>query len=130
MSSIARLIAEMEGRGILLSLADNEIRYRSPKDALTPADRESLRGRRAELVAWLSACGAGRALRGIKGVEGPLVTSVAQEMWWRFAGGAEEGKPIALNIGMVGTWGRADANFGVLKNENIVALCDINDDHL
>jgi len=35
-----------------------------------------------------------------------------------------------LNIGMVGTWGRADAHFGVLQHENIVALCDINDDHL
>ncbi len=35
-----------------------------------------------------------------------------------------------LNIGMVGTWGRADAHFGVLKNENIVAMCDVNEDHL
>jgi predicted dehydrogenase len=35
-----------------------------------------------------------------------------------------------LNIGMVGTWGRADAHFGVLQNENIVALCDVNDEHL
>jgi hypothetical protein len=104
MSSIAPLIAEMESRGIILSLADGEIRYRSPKDALTAADRESLRARRADLLAWLSARDAGRALRGIKGAEGPLITSVAQEMWWRFAGGAQEGKPIALNIGMVGTF--------------------------
>jgi hypothetical protein len=104
MRSIAQLIAEMESRGIILSLADGEIRYRSPRDALTAADRESLRARRADLLAWLSARDAGRALRGIKGTEGPLITSVAQEMWWRFAGGAEEGKPIALNIGMVGTF--------------------------
>jgi len=41
MSSIARLIAEMESRGIILSLVGGEIRYRSPKDALTTADRES-----------------------------------------------------------------------------------------
>lgn len=104
MSSIAQWIAEMEGRGIILSLADDEIRYRSPKDALIAADRENLRARRADVIAWLSARDAGRALRGTKGVEGPLVTSVAQEMWWRFAGGAEEGKPVALNIGMVGTF--------------------------
>jgi hypothetical protein len=104
MSSIARLIAEMESRGIILSLVGGEIRYRSPKDALTAADRESLCARRADLIAWLAARDAGRALRGIKGTEGPLITSVAQEMWWRFAGGAEEGKPIALNIGMVGTF--------------------------
>ena len=104
MSSIVQLIAEMESRGIILSLADGEIRYRSPKDALTAADRASLRARRADLIAWLAARDAGRALRGIKGAQGPLVTSVAQEMWWRFAGGAQEGKPIALNIGMVGTF--------------------------
>ncbi|MCY3021379.1 MAG: Gfo/Idh/MocA family oxidoreductase [Planctomycetota bacterium] len=35
-----------------------------------------------------------------------------------------------LNIAMIGTWGRADAHFGVLKSENIVALCDVNEDHL
>lgn len=104
MSSTARLIAQMESRGIILSLADGEIRYRSPKDALTAADRESLRARRADLIAWLGARDAGRALRGIKGTEGPLITSVSQEMWWRFAGGAQEGKPIALNIAMVGTF--------------------------
>lgn len=104
MSTIARQIAEMESRGIILFLVDGEIRYRSPKDALTGADRESLRACRADLLAWLSARDAGRALRGIKGREGPLITSVAQEMWWRFAGGAQEGKPIALNIGMVATF--------------------------
>ena len=31
-----------------------------------------------------------------------MTPSVAQEMWRAFAGGAEEGKPVALNIGMVG----------------------------
>ena len=83
MSLIARLIAEMESRGIILSLAGGEIRYRSPKDALTAADRESLRAGRADLIGWLGARDAGRALRGIKGTQGPLITSVAQEMWWR-----------------------------------------------
>jgi hypothetical protein len=102
MTSLPQLIADLESRGIILSLADGEIRYRSPKNALTDSDREGLRSRRDEITAWLAARGAGRALRGIKGAEGALTTSVAQEMWWRFAGGAEEGKPIALNIGMVG----------------------------
>ena len=104
MSSIGQLIAEMEGRGIILSLADGEIRYRSPRGALTADDRESLRACRTELLAWLSARDAGRALRSIRGAQGPLTTSVAQDMWWRFAGGAEEGKPVALNIGMVATF--------------------------
>ena len=107
MTPLSRLIADLESRGIILSLADGEIRYRSPKNALTDADREGLRSRRAEIAAWLAARDAGRALRGLKGTQGPLTASVAQEMWWRFAGGAEEGKPIALNIGMVGQF-RAD----------------------
>jgi len=35
-----------------------------------------------------------------------------------------------LNVGLVGTWGRGEAHFGALQNENVVALCDTNDDHL
>lgn len=35
-----------------------------------------------------------------------------------------------LNIGMVGVWGRALAHYDSLKNENIVALCDIDENHL
>jgi hypothetical protein len=100
--TIAKLIAELEGRGILLSLAAGEIRYRSPKAALTGPDKDGLRARRAEIVEYLETRSAARALREAGGRAGPLMPSVAQEMWWRFAGGAEEGKPVALNIGMVG----------------------------
>ena len=102
MTSLPLLIADLESRGIILSLVEGEIRYRSPKHALTDADRDGLRSRRQEIVQWLSAREGARGLRGTKGREGPLTVSVAQEMWWRFAGGAEEGKPFALNIGMVG----------------------------
>ncbi len=35
-----------------------------------------------------------------------------------------------LNIAMIGTWGRAEAHFGVVSNENVVALCDVNEKHL
>jgi len=35
-----------------------------------------------------------------------------------------------LNIAMLGTWGRADAHFGIMGRENIVALCDVNEEHL
>jgi len=35
-----------------------------------------------------------------------------------------------LNVALMGTWGRAEAHFGVLAKENVVALCDINDKHL
>jgi hypothetical protein len=35
-----------------------------------------------------------------------------------------------LNVGLVGTWGRGEAHFGALGSENVVALCDINEDHL
>ncbi len=35
-----------------------------------------------------------------------------------------------LNIAMIGTWGRANAHFGVASKENIVALCDVDEEHL
>lgn len=109
MSGIAQLLAGLEGRGIILSLADGELRYRSPREALTAADRETLRARKAAVIAFLKAREAGRALKAARGGPGPLTASVAQEMWWRFAGMPDEGKPVALNIGMVGTFPDTDA---------------------
>lgn len=35
-----------------------------------------------------------------------------------------------LNIALMGTWGRAEAHFDALSKENVVAICDINEDHL
>ncbi len=35
-----------------------------------------------------------------------------------------------LNIALIGTWGRGEAHFGGLATQNVVALCDINEDHL
>ena len=35
-----------------------------------------------------------------------------------------------LNIAMIGTWGRAEAHFGSIKDENVVALCDVDEEHL
>jgi predicted dehydrogenase len=32
-----------------------------------------------------------------------------------------------LNIALIGVWGRGTAHYHVLRNENVVALCDIND---
>jgi len=32
-----------------------------------------------------------------------------------------------LNIALVGVWGRGTAHYNVMKNENVVALCDVND---
>jgi hypothetical protein len=100
--TIAGLIAELESRSILLSLDGDQIRYRSPKQAVTDADRDALGARRGEIVDYLKARSAARGLRAAPPTAGPLRPSVAQEMWRAFAGGAEEGKPIALNIGTVG----------------------------
>jgi len=100
--TVAKVIAELESRGILLALADGEIRYRSPKGALTDDDKQALRARRGEIAGYLEARNAARGLRAAASLEGALTPSVAQEMWRAFAGGAEEGKPVALNIGMVG----------------------------
>jgi len=35
-----------------------------------------------------------------------------------------------LNIALIGTWGRGEAHFGAISSENVVALCDINEEHL
>jgi hypothetical protein len=63
MTSVAQLIADLESRGILLSLAGEEIRYRSPKDALTEGDRGNLRAHRGAILDHLKTRAAARALR-------------------------------------------------------------------
>lgn len=35
-----------------------------------------------------------------------------------------------LNIALIGTWGRADAFEHVLRNQNVVAICDVDETHL
>ena len=35
-----------------------------------------------------------------------------------------------LNMALIGTWGRGEAHFDALSRENVVALCDVNEDHL
>ena len=35
-----------------------------------------------------------------------------------------------LNLALVGTWGRGEAHFESLATQNVVALCDVNEDHL
>jgi hypothetical protein len=42
--TFGRLISGLENRGILLALADGEIRHRSPMGAPTDSGRENLRG--------------------------------------------------------------------------------------
>jgi predicted dehydrogenase len=44
--------------------------------------------------------------------------------------GALRGQTAAgnkLNVALIGVWGRGTAHYNVLKNENVVALCDVND---
>jgi Condensation domain/TubC N-terminal docking domain len=123
MTSVAQLIAGLESRGILLSLAGEDIRYRSPKDALTEDDRGNLRAHRTAILDYLKTRAAARALKAAGATQGPLTSSVAQEMWWRFAGGAEEGKPVALNIGMVGKF-RHDAAAVTTAIHKVIARYD------
>lgn len=96
--SIAQLLAGLQSRGILLHLENGELRYRSPRGALTEADRAALRARTSEITGYLAACDAGHALRTLTPGAGPLTPTVVQEMWYRFAGPPQEGKPVAINI--------------------------------
>jgi hypothetical protein len=109
MTSIPQLVAGLESRGIVLSLAQGQLRYRSPKDALRDADRAAIGARREELLDFLAARDAGRGLRMAKPVEGAFMPSVVQEMFYRFGSGPLQGKPVSLNIGMAGRFGGARA---------------------
>lgn len=44
-----------------------------------------------------------------------------------FGAGAPSNK---LNLALIGTWGRGEAHFNGLATQNVVALCDVNEDHL
>jgi hypothetical protein len=121
--TVAGLMAELESRGIILSLADGEIRYRSPKGALTENDKTALRARRGEIVACLEARNAARGLRAAGSKSGALTPSVAQEMWRAFAGGAGEGKPVALNIPMAASF-RHDAETVAAAIREVIARYD------
>ena len=35
-----------------------------------------------------------------------------------------------LNIALLGTWGRGTAHFDTISTQNVVAICDVNEDHL
>lgn len=35
-----------------------------------------------------------------------------------------------LTLALIGTWGRGEAHFDALATQNVVALCDVNEDHL
>ena len=35
-----------------------------------------------------------------------------------------------LNVALIGAWGRAMAHFSAISGENVVALCDVNEEHL
>jgi hypothetical protein len=96
--NVAQLLCSLEGRGIILFLDKGELRYRSPRDALTEADRAALRAAKPQILDYLAAREAGRALRALTPMPGPLTPTVTQEMWYRFAGPPQEGQPVAINI--------------------------------
>ncbi len=53
--------------------------------------------------------------------------------WMLLPSGTRSGKAAPsnkLNIALVGSWGRGAAHFDSLATENVVGLCDINEDHL
>ncbi|MEK7403647.1 MAG: Gfo/Idh/MocA family oxidoreductase [Acidobacteriota bacterium] len=41
--------------------------------------------------------------------------------------GGQNAPSNRLNIALIGVWGRGTAHYNVIRNENVVALCDIND---
>ncbi|MHC4436182.1 MAG: Gfo/Idh/MocA family protein [Planctomycetota bacterium] len=35
-----------------------------------------------------------------------------------------------LNVALIGTWGRGDAHFSTIATENVIALCDVDENHI
>ncbi len=35
-----------------------------------------------------------------------------------------------LNVALIGTWGRGLAHFNSISSENVVALCDVDEEHI
>ncbi|MCC7716679.1 condensation domain-containing protein [Janthinobacterium lividum] len=86
MMTIPRLLADLQAKGITLSLSDGELAYRAPKGLLTSVDRDNLSLRREEIIAYLAAMSA--RLRGpIKLQRSPsMMPSLLQALWWNWYG--------------------------------------------
>ncbi|MFA5193175.1 MAG: Gfo/Idh/MocA family oxidoreductase [Verrucomicrobiia bacterium] len=58
-------------------------------------------------------------------------TAVAGAGWLLLPSGARAGKNAPgnkLNVALIGVWGRGLAHYDSLKDENVVALCDVNEE--
>jgi hypothetical protein len=79
--SLAELIADLAGRGVDLWADAGQLRFRGPSGALTDTDKDALRSRKAELIAYLAARAA--APRPFSPPPpGALVASPNQRVWW------------------------------------------------
>jgi len=86
MQSIPQLLADLQAKGIVLSLADGALTYRAPKGALTPKDRETLSTNRKAVIDYLSALAARlKSPIKIEKATHPM-PSVLQEIWWNWYG--------------------------------------------
>jgi len=60
-------------------------------------------------------------------------TAIAGAGWLILPSGTLRGQNAPsnkLNLALIGSWGRGEAHFSSLATQNLVALCDINEDHL
>ncbi len=84
--TIPALLAELQSRGILLSLAGGELSFRAPRGALTAADRATLSARREAILAYLAAKAARRVDPVTITPSAELRPSLLQELWWHWYG--------------------------------------------
>ncbi len=86
MRTVAKILHDLQIRGVVLYLSEGELAYRAPKSALTSEDRIELAAQREAIMAYLAAMSA-RFQGPIKLVKSTkLRPSLLQELWWHWYG--------------------------------------------
>lgn len=85
--SLAWIVASLAERGIELWTEGGALRYRGPSGALTEGDKDALRSRKADLVAYLEARAAAPRPLQPPPEPGTLVPSPNQQVWWTLVHG-------------------------------------------
>lgn len=86
MTTIPRLLADLQARGMTLSLINDQLAWRAPKGALTALDRATLTSRRDDIIAFLAAMSGGLREPIRLNKSQVMMPSLLQNIWWKWYG--------------------------------------------
>ena len=87
MHDVPYLLTSFSARGIFLYLDGDELRYRAPAGALTPADREALKARKPAIVEHLKVRALAARPELVSRPGEPIPASLIQRIWVRLMNG-------------------------------------------